>query len=90
MGWLKLGARATSQPSSYTFKEGLNPSTEHVEDITAPLETQIPPTYQPIPLSVPDSELPFIGPEEVSKRKSEQSGGICTSLLFDIIFAADI
>jgi hypothetical protein len=76
MGWLKLGARsAISGPPP--FEKDLKINTEHVENVSMGPEAagDIKP-YPFIGLDTPDESLPFIQPEEVTKRNSIQNGGL--------------
>ena len=83
MGWLKLVARTASQPSSLnTCKEGVKSITQHIEAIS--LNSAHPISYPQAALSVKDCDLPFITPEEVSKRKSGNSGGLFMSTSLDV------
>lgn len=68
MGWLKLGARARAT----TLQEDPK-STSTIQHT----ETVMPGSYPYAHSSIPDSELPFIEANEVSKRTSAATGGLC-------------
>lgn len=78
MGWLKIGARKTT-PVNDGFltltHESLKAVVDHVENIS--LEEEIIERYLKVPQSTLDSDLPFIEPSEVVKRRSRDSGGLC-------------
>ncbi len=78
MGWLKLGARtAQKEVPVESVPEDLKYTTQHIESVSISPETSQSRTYPRAPLSLPDSELPFIPRDEVIKRKSAESGGVC-------------
>lgn len=54
---------------------GLKATTQHLETLSLNLET--PKQYNRAPSSVPDHKLPFIAADEVSRRTSAISGGLC-------------
>lgn len=80
MGWLKLGSRGR-QPLNQIegtpafVKPDLEGSSEHVE-----YQGAFPKTYPFAAVSVPDSELPYIPPEEVQSHTSTDKGGLCMCL----------
>jgi hypothetical protein len=78
MGWLKLGARTSATPS-ISFAEDLKSTTQHIETVSiGPNPLSEYPTHHPlVHSSTPDHKLPFIPLEEVKKRTSEASGGLC-------------
>jgi len=71
MGWLKLGTRTAGTD---TGDEDVKSLSQHIETISLNSAHWTP--YPHAALSVQERDLPFIAPEEVSKRKSAQSGGL--------------
>jgi hypothetical protein len=74
MGWLKLGSGSPAQTQQLRQVE-LKVATQHVESLS--IDSEALQQCQHVSLSVPDSELPFIPPDEVSKRRSALEGGLC-------------
>jgi hypothetical protein len=73
MGWLKRTSHPTVNHA--TSEDIPKPTSAHIEHIpsgTAPL-----PRYPAAPLSTPDAALQFIPAEEIAKRTSAESGGLC-------------
>jgi hypothetical protein len=83
MGWLKLSSPTTQPGSAFKVSEddweSTKSTTTHIESISDRSEPPLASTYSHAPLSLPDSELPFIPCHEVMKRKSREAGGLCKS-----------
>ncbi|KAH7355454.1 fatty acid desaturas-like protein [Rhexocercosporidium sp. MPI-PUGE-AT-0058] len=76
MGWLKLGNRTTiGETAPAVFHGDLKIATEHVESVSCDGSARR--NYVPVNTFLADSQLPFICPEEIVRRKSREDGGIC-------------
>jgi hypothetical protein len=85
MGWLKLGAHDPATVRHQSSQSELKATTEqHMETLS--IYPERPKLYPRAHLSVPDLKLPFIPPDEVPKRTSAASGGLCEYCLHDHFF----
>jgi hypothetical protein len=77
LGWLKHGGRSNASGSPL-FEEDLKYTTQHVETVyISPDSAEVTNSYHIVSLDIIDDNLPFIPPEEVKKRNSAKSGGMC-------------